>query len=172
MTNRERVLNSVNRVPHGMDINVPWEPIELKRFWAMARTAGMSKDAVHSLIGKMFEGKEKLHDLTREEFVRLMGDIAVKVMGSRLRGNDNSGMDGYFAGTPMAWSWKKIRWLQRQLGWSDVRLINYIKWHGKETVRKIDHVGWLTVDKARGIITGMEKIRHGNYYRIKKEARI
>ena len=51
-TNRDRVLNGVNRVPQNMD--VPWEPIELRQFWAMARAVGMSKESVYNLIGKMF----------------------------------------------------------------------------------------------------------------------
>ena len=163
-TNRDRVLNGVNRVPQNMD--VPWEPIELRQFWAMARAVGMSKESVYNLIGKMFPGKEKLHALTRDEFIRLMNDLETK--GVRDQGVKNS-IDRYFAGTPMEAPWRRIRWLQRQLGWGDEHLKGYIKWHGKDTARWIDHIGWLTVDKARGIITGMEKMRHSKKYRLTKE---
>ena len=68
-------------------------------------------------------------------------------------------LDGYFAGQAMERSWRRIRWLQRQLGWSDARLVNYVLWHGSQSGSKIDHIRWLTVGKARGVITGMEKMR-------------
>jgi hypothetical protein len=49
--------------------------------------------------------------------------------------------------------WRKIRWLQRELRWSDTHLINYIK---REC--GIHHVQFLTVWGARAVINGMEKI--------------
>jgi len=175
MTNKERVLKTVadraglEPAPTGQKIQTPWNGKELKQFWAMARAAGMSKDAVHCLIGQMFphtvetQNVVSLHNLTRGEFIRLMNDIALKQSGIV------DDLDRHFIGKPVYPSWLRIRWLQRQIGWSNGQLVNYIKQHGKNTVKKIDHISWLTVNKAHGIITGMEKIRHSNHYRFPKE---
>lgn len=156
MTNRDRVLKGVQH--RQAPVPPTWTTTELKRFWALARKAGMSKDGVRILIEHTFDGKERLHDLTRAEFLRLLNDLVLKQ--TEVQGE----LDRYFAGTPMRWSWSKIRWLQRQLKWTDGQLINYIKWHGRKgytstgTPYYTDHIRWLTVDKAHGIIAGMLKI--------------
>jgi len=132
----------------------PWTDKELKQFWASARAAGMDREDVYCTLSARYN-KSKLHDLTRMEFIRLIADMAKK------QPYRQNALDGYFTGTPMEASWRHIRYLQRRLRWSDNDLANYIKWHGRKTGTNIEHLKWLTVQKSRGIITGMKKILRG-----------
>ncbi len=131
--------------------NIPWRGKELKRFWAMTHSAGMSNDDIYSIIKLRFE-KERMHELSRNEFIRLMTEIA------RKQTRYKNEFDSHFKGTPMEPSWRYIRYLQRRLGWDDRDLATYVSWHGKKIGANIDNLKWLTVSKAHGIITGMKKI--------------
>lgn len=144
--------------------NNPWNGTELKRFWATARSAGLDSGNVYEIIQERYPGRRRLHDLTRGEFMRLFTDIVQKQVSA----HDNE-LDTIFAGTSMEPSWLRIRWLQRQLQWSNDRLVGYILWHGRKSGRQIDSVRWLTVDKSRGIITAMEKMRRNRTYQMRQE---
>jgi hypothetical protein len=132
---------------------IPWRGGELKRFWAMTRAAGIDRETIYKTINCNFR-KERLHNLTRTEFIQLMSFIA--------KNQKTESKDKHFLGTPMEAPWRHIRYLQRQLGWSDEDLGHYISWHGKKVGTNIDNVRWLTVEKARAIITGMKKILVGS----------
>jgi hypothetical protein len=129
--------------------SVPWRGAELRRFWAIARQAGVSKDGVHCIIEGQFPGKHALHDLTRVEFIRLMdtlfhGPSEAPQTIPELEENHGN------IGDPQ---WRKIRFLRRGLKWSDLHLTNYIC---KQT--HLSHVRFLTTDTARAVIIGLEKI--------------
>jgi len=120
----------------------------------------MDIGAVHGAIAAHFPGKARLHDLTRVEFLRFLSDLSKKTGNGKWdTGNGAEDLDRFFAGTAVERPWLRIRWLQRRLEWSDQRLINYVLWHGNRTGSRIDHIRWLSVSKARGIITGMERIK-------------
>lgn len=146
MTNEERALKVHRRQgPPG-----PWvHSRELKRFWVIARQAGVSTEGVHAIIAGHYPGKNRLHDLTRVEFIRLMdllfhGPAKPSDIISDLDIRHGSCADS---------QWRKIRWLQRRLRWDDTHLVNYIM---KEC--GIHHVRFLTTWGARAVITGLEKI--------------
>lgn len=143
MTNREQVLKSIQTKipPHPM----PWTPRELRRFWVIARQAGVSRDEVHSIIEGHYPDKRTLHDLTRFEFVRLMDNLFH-------RNNKIPDLDAQH-GNIADGQWRKIRYLQRRLKWTDAHLVNYITDHGH-----ISHIRFLNCDIARAVITGMVKI--------------
>ena len=97
--------------------------------------------------------------VTRGEFIRFFGELAQKCAGRDVQ------IDGYFVDTPMERPWRRIRWLQRQLGWTTDHLVNYCLNHSRYAYTGgIDHIRWLTVTKARGLITGLE-----NSLRIRNE---
>jgi len=151
VTNEERVLNSRGRSqPNSPEASGPWAHArELRRFWAIARKAGVGKDGVHAIIEGHYPGKSRLHDLTRVEFIKIMdllfhGPANASDTVPDLDVRHGACADG---------QWRKIRWLQRRLTWSDTHLINYIK---REC--GIHHVQFLTVWGARAVITGMEKM--------------
>ena len=130
--------------------DTPWIGEELRHFWAMANQLfGKAATArVYDMMAAQCQ-KSRMHELTRKDFVLLLNDLRFRT-GQQL--------DEIFRKTEMWPSWLRIRWLQRELKWSDGRLVNYILWHGKKTDNKIDHIRWLTVIKARGIIVGMQRI--------------
>ena len=109
----------------------------------------MSTARVYDMMAAQCGGKRHMHDLMRPEFMQLLNDLRFRA-GKQL--------DEIFRGTEMWPSWLRIRWLQRELKWNDGRLANYILWHGKRTDSKIDHIKWLSVQKARGIVIGMQNI--------------
>lgn len=151
MTNEERVLNAHGRSQSSRpETTGPWAHArELRRFWAIARKAGVSKDGVHAIIEGHYPGKRRLHDLTRVEFIKVM-DLLFHGPSSP---SDTIPDLDIRHGACADGQWRKIRWLQRQLRWSDTHLINYVK---KEC--GIHHVQFLTAWGARAVITGMEKI--------------
>jgi hypothetical protein len=132
--------------------DTPWQGEELKHFWALANNAfgrERATERVYDIIAFRCK-KSKLHELSRPEFLVLLNDL-------RFKAGDN--LDAIFADTPMEPSWRRIRWLQRELGWTDARLINYIGWHGRKTGTNVDNIKWLTVQKARGIVIAMQRMR-------------
>lgn len=142
----EKTMNTPpkNAPPH------PWvNTNELRRFWAIARQAGVSADGVHAIIEGHYPGRSRLHDLTRLEFIKLMDLFftAADVSPGSIPSLDED------YGNPYDGQWRKIRWLQRQLQWSDLHLLNYVK---KQC--GISHVRFLTTYGARAVITGMEAI--------------
>lgn len=154
MTNEERVLRAYEPSPTYARDDTPWaHPKELRRFWTIARQAGVSQDGVRAIIAGHYPGKSRLHDLTRVEFIKLMDLLFHGPSGKdsgvlpELDIRHGSCGDG---------QWRKIRWLQRQLRWSDTHLVNYIQ---KEC--GIHHVQFFTAWGARAVITGMEKIHEG-----------
>jgi hypothetical protein len=151
VTNEERVLNAHGRSQSSRpETTGPWAHArELRRFWAIARKAGVSKDGVHAIIEGHYPGKRRLHDLTRVEFIKVM-DLLFHGPSSP---SDTIPDLDIRHGACADGQWRKIRWLQRQLRWSDTHLINYVK---KEC--GIHHVQFLTAWGARAVITGMEKI--------------
>jgi hypothetical protein len=150
MTNKDRALKSTNQQVNESTGRTPWaSPRELRQFWAIANEVFEKKQAVervHDAIQFQFH-VEKMHELTREEFLKLMGDWAKKIAANR--GNV---LDSYFAGQAMEPSWRRIRWLQRQLAWTDAHLVNYIL-----ALTHIDNVRWLSVNRAHAVISGMSK---------------
>jgi hypothetical protein len=169
MSNAERNLNAYRKPEHTPAHLEVWSPTELRRFWALARACGMDRQAVHGLIASTFppqsgdrSGKTSLHELSRAEFIRLLNDLIVKQGGRAI-----SELDSYYRGTEIEEQWGKIRWLQRRLKWTDTHLINYIKWHGNKCGMSVDHIRWLTVDKARAVIVGMVKtLKSGTRYKV------
>jgi len=151
MTNEERVLNAHKATPaYTRQTAGPWAHAkELKRFWAIARAVGVSQDGVHAIIEGHFSGKSRLHDLTRVEFIQLM-DLLVHGPGGK---TDTIPDLDIRHGACQESQWRRIRWLQRRIGWIDAHLVNYIK---KQC--GIHHVQFLTTWGARAVITGMEKI--------------
>lgn len=121
---------------------VPWESAELRRFWGLARKAGLDTESVRGMLFEHY-GKTRLHDLTRREFLGAMSALLKK--------------QDMHHGWSSADQWEKIKWLQRRLGWTDRHLENFIKRH-----RQIDSIRFLDVPAARDVITAMEKIRRWN----------
>lgn len=155
MTNMERNLKAIaGRQGNTPTPLVPWTPTELKRFWALARLSGLDREKVHEVLQGRF-GKKRLHDCTRTEFLQFMNDLTCNLgpyAGLSPLGLQLEKHHGCSEG-----QWRKIRWLQRELGWSDLHLWHYIKQHAH-----IDHIRWLCdVRQVRAVITGMEKI-YGN----------
>lgn len=138
-------MNTAERQP-----DMPWAHArELKRFWAIARQAGVSQEGVRAIINGHYPGKNRLHDLSRVEFIQLMdllfhgpGKTADTIPDLDIR--HGSCQDG---------QWRKIRWLQRRLGWPDDHLVNYIR-----KACGIDSVRFMTTWGARAVITGMENV--------------
>jgi hypothetical protein len=144
MTNEERVLHGLSKAEAAQVL--PWRGKELKRFWAVVRRAGVSKDGVRLIIEGHFPGKSRLHDLTRGQFIYLMD------LFYRNGGGPDQGLEERH-GNISGGQWRKIRWLQRRLGWSDRHLTNYIC-----KLARISHIRFLTAGAARAAITGMEKM--------------
>lgn len=152
MTNEEQVMNAHRPRPeYARQTSGPWAHAkELKRFWAIARQAGVSQDGVHAIIQGHYPGKTRLHDLTRVEFIKLM-DLLFHGAGQPAA-NTIPDLD-IRHGACEDGQWRKIRWLQRQLRWDDTHLVNYIN-----RLCGIHHARFLTTWGARAVITGLEKI--------------
>ena len=159
MTNQERVMKTLNpqseiRNPKS---ETSWSPRELRQFWAIANQV-YGKDAltrVYDTIAMQYKAT-KLHELDRGEFLKLTNDLALKTQGqgSGVRGQGpGKSLDSLFTGTAMERPWRHIRYLQRQLGWTELHLVNYIK-----MAARLDSINWLSVDRSRGVITGMMKV--------------
>lgn len=118
--------------------SVPWAPAELRRFWGLARNAGLDTESVRGMLFEHF-GKISLHDLTRTEFLGAIRALITK--------QDPA----YGRATPFQWA--RIKWLQHKLGWTDRHMEHYIKKH-----RMIDSVRFLDAPSARDVITALEKI--------------
>lgn len=134
MTNEERVLNAHGRSQSSRpETTGPWAHArELRRFWAIARKAGVSKDGVHAIIEGHYPGKRRLHDLTRVEFIKVM-DLLFHGPSSP---SDTIPDLDIRHGACADGQWRKIRWLQRQLRWSDTHHFHVT--HGSLHCRRID----------------------------------
>lgn len=116
----------------------PWQDKELRHFWALVRKM---PDGSSWLCAKLDDlGRKQLSDLTRNEWLDLLQHV-------------RWGADPHY-GQASDEQWSRMKWLQGELDWDDTHLENYIK-----KFAHIDAVRFLTVPSARGIITGMEKIR-------------
>ncbi len=156
-----RQLNQIIRdsKPPVETTGLPWVGEELKHFWALANHAFGRHEAtqrVYDMIAFQLK-KDRLHELSRPEFLHILNELRFKA------GQD---LDAIFQGTPMQPLWTRIRWLQREMRWSDGRLINYILWHGRKAGKNVESIRWLTVDKARAVVIGMQRIkdREGRLY--------
>lgn len=147
-------------------MKTPWRNNEeLKRFWALARRYG-GHDFVYDTIYLRY-GAEKLHEIARHQFLELLEHMEKNssrftVHGSQLTDNREPITDnrqpavcgcGTHHGAASCGQYRKILWLMRQLGWDEIRLNAYIKKYAH-----IDSIRFFTAAKARGIITGMEKM--------------
>jgi hypothetical protein len=130
----------------------PWIGEELRHLWALAnKVFGRSQatERVYDMIA-LKAHKTKLRELSRPDFLAILND---------LRSRAGEELDTIFAASPMELTWRRIRWLQRELRWTDSRLVNYILFHGRKTNKNVESIRWLTVDKAKGIIVGMQRMR-------------
>lgn len=120
----------------------PWKgKRELKRFWVLAAQLG-GEQFVYNTVWDRFK-KSRLHELTRDEFLELLKDM--------MRVSRRCTCETHHGQASCA-QYRRIKHLQRRLGWSDDRLTAYIRKYAH-----IDSIRFLTVPKARGIIAGMEK---------------
>ena len=123
----------------------PWRSqAELRRFWALARPLG-GTDFVYDVIRNRY-GAEKLHEIARAEFLDLMKHMEKSIAAPCKCGTHH--------GTATCAQYRRIMWLRRKLGWSEDELVAYIRKYAH-----VDAIRFLTVPKARGIITGLEKIK-------------
>jgi len=137
----------------------PWRSNEeLKRFWALARRYG-GDDFVYDTIYLRY-GAKKLHEIARHQFLELL--IHMEGNGSQLTDNrepETVNRQPFpcscntHHGLASCGQYRKILWLMRHLGWDEIRLNAYIKKYAH-----IDSIRFFTAPKARGIITGMEKM--------------
>lgn len=144
----------------------PWRDNgELKYFWSLARRYG-GDDFVYDTIYLRY-GAEKLHEIARHQFLELLQHMEGKsprfpVDGSQVtddrqpetgdRPSAPCGCDTHH-GAASCGQYRLILSLRRKLGWDEAQLAAYIKKYAH-----IDAIRFLTAPKARGIITGMEKM--------------
>lgn len=113
---------------------------KLRSLWAMAnRVYGKDKEKIiYSMI--FVYKKERIHDLTEQEFDDLLRHMRLYLSDSECPSAPKE--------------WRLIKVLQRQAGWTDEHLSNYIKKHAH-----VDHPRFLDYYSARAIITGLINIQ-------------
>lgn len=123
----------------------PWKDIkDLRRLWVLSAQFG-GKQFVYDAIWMRY-GKKRLHDLTESEFYELLEDIKRKEKESGCTCKEHHGWAS-------CGQYRRIKWLQKRLLWDDRRLLSFVK-----RCAHVDSLRFLTVDKARGVIAGLEKI--------------
>jgi len=107
----------------------------IKRLWAIAHSLyGKDKEAyVYRIIENMFK-REKIRELSDPEISKLIDYLKRQ--------------ECPFAPD----EWRRIKWLQKKVGWSNEHLLNYIRKYAK-----VDHPRFLTPDKTRIIISALTK---------------
>ena len=111
-----------------------------KIIWSIAKKQlGISKDELYAAIFGMFEG-ERMSALTHSQ-------AELFIMELRRRA-ENLGPDKLTGP-----QYKKIMAMARSFGWSAEGLRIHLR-----RVAKVDDARWLTVEDARLVITGLEKI--------------
>ncbi len=111
----------------------------LRKLWALAQSVyGKNKEeAVYSLIQFLY-GKERIRELTEEEFANLMKELL-----SMLSVKECPQAPG---------EWRVIKLYQRKLGWSDEHLINFIR-----KVTGVSHPRFLDYRTSRAVIDALDK---------------
>jgi hypothetical protein len=111
-----------------------------KIIWSIAKKhPGISKDELYAAIFGMFEA-ERMSALTYFQAELFIGELR--------RRAENLGPDKLTAP-----QYKKIMAMARSFGWSPEGLRTHLR-----RVAKVDDARWLTVEQARLVITGLEKI--------------
>lgn len=120
----------------------------LKRLWAIAHSlyGDRKKEVIYSRVEFLYN-KERLRDLTDEEFGEMIKMLLDELSEKECPSAPNE--------------WRLIKSLQRQLGWDEEHLMNYIKKHAN-----VDHPRFLNYYTARAIVTGLKRIKK---YEQKKE---
>ena len=114
--------------------------IQKKIIWSIAKKQlGISKDELYAAIFGMFEA-ERMSALTHAQAELFIGELR--------RRAENLGPDKLTAP-----QYKKIMAMTRSFGWSAEGLRTHLR-----RVAKADDARWLTVEDARLVITGLEKI--------------
>ena len=107
-----------------------------------AKLQGIPKEEyVYDIVSMTF-GKSRLHELTRGQL-----NILIKRFSTEAA-------EAARAAEPLGGSkqWRYIKWLQKEIGWSNAHLCNYVR-----MVAKIDHEKFLTSGLAREVISGMKQ---------------
>jgi hypothetical protein len=121
-----------------------------KIIWSIAKKRlGIGKDELYAAIFGMFEA-ERMSALTYSQAELLIGEMR--------RRAENLGPDKLTAA-----QYKKIMAMTRAFGWSVDGLRTHLR-----RVAKVDDARWLTVEQARLVITGLEKILKYNEKRTKE----
>lgn len=123
---------------------LPSQKRKLRRLWATAhKIYGHEKEEkIYSLIGFVY-GKERLRELTEEEFSDLLSNL------TRLLSEQEC--------PQAAGEWRVIKALQRQLRWSDEHLTNFIR-----KVTGISHPRFLDYKTSRAVINALNRIKRRN----------
>jgi hypothetical protein len=115
-----------------------------KIIWSIARKQlGIASDELYAAIFTMFEA-ERMSALTYEQAEILISELR--------RRSVSLGPDKLTEG-----QYKKIMAMIRAFGWTPDGVRSYVR-----RVAGVDDVRWLTVEKARNVITGLERIRRYN----------
>ena len=128
----------------GGRLKVPWKSQgELRRFWALAKPHG-GTEFVYEMVDARF-GKKRLHEIARHQFLEIMRHLESR--------DSRCGCEEHHGYASCA-QYRKIKWLKKELGWDDRQLVRYIRKYAH-----VDAMRFMTVPKARGIITGMNKMK-------------
>jgi len=126
----------------------PWKSEkDLKRFWVLAASLG-GEQFVYDAIWIRYT-KKRLHDLTRAEFYELLREMQNREKENQI---DKCTCEEHH-GWASCGQYRRIKYLQRRLEWDDKRLLGYIRKYAH-----VDAIRFLTCEKARGVIAGMEKM--------------
>ena len=115
-----------------------------KIIWSIARKQlGLQRDELYAAIFGMFEA-ERMSALTYTQAELFIGELRRRAAGL---GSDRLTEPQY----------RKIMAMTRSFGWKPENLRAWL-----HRVTGIDEVRWLTVEQARNVITGLERIAQYN----------
>ena len=114
--------------------------VQKKIIWSIARKQlGLRSDELYAAIFGMFEA-ERMSALTYAQAELFIGELRRRAAGL---GPDRLTEPQY----------RKIMAMTRSLGWKPENLSAWLR-----RVTGVDEVRWLTVEQARNVITGLERI--------------
>ncbi|GLC87512.1 regulatory protein GemA [Lysinibacillus piscis] len=115
----------------------------IKKIWATARSIGMEREDVYSVLQRE-TGKDSMRNCTLKELERVLLSLQSVQGFSNFKGNR--------ATKKQLW---KIGQLEQQLGWQDnpQRLQGFIK-----KFYSVEHIEWLTSAQAWRLIESLKKL--------------